>query len=74
MKYAAFDNERVIWGVGDTVDAAIEDAKSWLDTDCVLGVEQCTDSLYQRVIDGGGQVEWEWVSIDIDNRVMDVMD
>jgi hypothetical protein len=68
MQFAAYDSEKVIWGTGETEEAAMLDARHWLglnheDGSEVLGtltVDQCTDDLANSVKNRGGQISWEW--------------
>lgn len=68
--FAAYDNERVIWGTGETEASAIAAAKHWMganggDSDYDqaiddLTVDPCTPDLVEQVNALGGQINWEW--------------
>lgn len=68
MKFAAYDSENVIWGIGETESDAIIDARHWLglnhedgaDVISSLNVEECTDAVADKVRSCGGQISWEW--------------
>ena len=68
--FAAYDNDHVIWGTGNTEEAAIADAKHWMganggDSDydqaiADLTVDPCSPELVEEVKNLGGQISWEW--------------
>lgn len=68
MKFAAYDSENVIWGTGETEQAAIADARHWLGLNHedgsevldTLSVGECTDEFADKVQACGGQISWEW--------------
>jgi hypothetical protein len=63
--YAVVDKESIIWGVGETEEAAFADARDWItrnadEANCDdMEIFQCTQELATAVQLHGGQVRWE---------------
>ena len=68
MKFAAYDSENVIWGTGETEEAAMLDARHWLalnhedgsEAMDTLTVDPCTVGVVDAVKSRGGQIAWQW--------------
>ncbi len=69
--YAAYDNEKVIWGIGSTAEEALADAMDWHDRngdsdetkaefEARLTIDPCTPGLAKEVKSVGGQLDWQW--------------
>lgn len=58
VRYICCDDDRIIWGIGDTRDEAWEDAKTHANRPMNLTTIPATEELYQDVL-SAGHVPWE---------------
>lgn len=60
-KFFACYDENVIWGVGATRAAAVDDALEFAPElrECKVG--ECSEALYRQVMDHGGNISWDVV-------------